>query len=74
MWLSAFCSLHHERSRTYYARQRSQGKRHNAAIVCLARRRCDVIHAMLRTGTLYDNDTRPPKPAARPHTDLPIAA
>jgi hypothetical protein len=26
----------------------------NAAVICLARRRCDVIHAMLRNGTLYD--------------------
>jgi hypothetical protein len=46
MWLSAFCSLHHDRSRrAYYARERSEGKLHNAAIMCLARRRCDVIHA-----------------------------
>jgi hypothetical protein len=48
MWLSAFCSLHHDRSRDYYARKRSEGKLHNAAITCLARRRCDVIHAMLQ--------------------------
>ena len=25
------------------------GKRHNAALICLARRRCDVILAMLTT-------------------------
>ena len=70
LWLSAFCSLHHEPSKVYYARKRSQGKRHNAAIVCLARRRCDVIHAMLRNGTIYQAP-RPASPA--PHTDLPIA-
>ncbi len=72
LWLSAFCSLHHDRSRTYYARKRSQGKRHNAAIVCLARRRCDVIHAMLRNGTLYNHNQRPATPAPEP--EVPIAA
>jgi hypothetical protein len=60
MWLSAFCSLHHDRSRDYYARKRSQGKLHNAAITCLARRRCDVIHAMLRTGLSYGELPAPP--------------
>ena len=72
LWLSAFCSLHHEPSKVYYARKRSEGKRHNAAIICLARRRCDVIHAMLRNGTVYDNPTRPARPAT--DTELPIAA
>ena len=72
MWLSAFCSLSHEPSKAYYARKRAQGKRHNAAIVCLARRRCDVIHAMLRNGTLYQPQPRPARPA--PHTEMPIAA
>lgn len=68
LWLSAFCSLHHAPSRAYYARKRSHGKRHNAAIVCLARRRCDVIHAMLRNGTLYEEHPRPARPAPRPRT------
>lgn len=36
----------------YYQRKRAQGKKHNAAIICIARRRCDVIYAMLKTGTL----------------------
>ena len=30
IWLSAFCSLHHNRSRDDYARKRSGGKLHNA--------------------------------------------
>ena len=72
LWLSAFCSLHHEPSKAYYARKRAQGKRHNAAIVCLARRRCDVIHAMLRNGTLYEHPPRPARPA--PDPDLALAA
>jgi transposase len=72
MWLSAFCSLHHNRSRDYYARKRSEGKLHNAAVVCLARRRCDVIHAMLRSGLSYGELPRPARPAAQP--ELALAA
>ena len=39
--------------------------RHNAAVICLARRRCDVILAMLRSSTPYQ--------AKVPH-DQPVAA
>lgn len=53
LWLSAFCSLHHPPARDYYARKRAEGKKHNAAILCLARRRCDLIHRMLHTGLSY---------------------
>jgi transposase len=70
IWLSAFCSLHHHRSRDYYARKRSEGKQHNAAIVCLARRRCDVIHAMLRTGLSYGELPGPAAPAPKPEVAL----
>ena len=70
MWLSAFCSLHHDRSRDYYARKRSEGKLHNAAIVCLARRRCDVIHAMLRSGLSYGELPGPARPANQPEIAL----
>jgi hypothetical protein len=34
-------------------RKRAEGKRHNAALICLARRRCDVILAMLRNRERY---------------------
>ena len=60
MFLAAFAALSDPTSRAYYDRKRAQGKRHNAALICLARRRCDVLHAMLRHGTLY----RQPTPAA----------
>jgi transposase len=70
MWLSAFCSLHHDRSRDYYARKRSEGKQHNAAIMCLARRRCDVIHAMLRSGLSYGELPGPARPAPEPEIAL----
>ncbi len=34
-------------------RKMSQGKRHNQALIALARRRCDVLFAMMRDGTFY---------------------
>lgn len=39
-------------SRAYSDRKRAQGKRHHRAIIDLARRRTDVLFAMLREGTL----------------------
>jgi transposase len=60
LFLAAFASLRHPPSRTYYDRKRAQGKRHNQAILCLARRRVDVLHAMLSRGVPY----HPPVPLA----------
>ncbi len=53
MFLSAFAALRDPESRAYYDRKITQGKRHNQALIALARRRCDVLYAMLRTGSLY---------------------
>lgn len=53
MFLSAFAALRDPESRTYYDRKIGQGKRHNQALLALARRRSDVLFAMLRDGTLY---------------------
>ncbi|MER6391563.1 hypothetical protein ABT236_24245 [Streptomyces sp. NPDC001523] len=36
----------------------AQGKHHTLALLCLARRRADVLFAMLRDGTFYE-----PQPA-----------
>jgi transposase len=47
LFLAAFASLRHPPSRTYYDRKRAEGKRHTQAVLCLARRRVDVLHAML---------------------------
>jgi len=58
MFLAAFASLRDPASKTFYDRKRGEGKRHNAALICLARRRCDVILAMLRTRQPYQ-PTRP---------------
>jgi transposase len=69
LWLSAFCSLHHPPSRDYYAMKRSQGKQHNAAVLCLARRRCDLIYKMLRTGLSYGE-----LPAGKTGSPIPVSA
>ncbi|MDE0547681.1 IS110 family transposase [Microbacterium sp. C7(2022)] len=61
MFLSAFAALRDPESRAYYDRKIAQGKRHNQALIALARRRSDVLFAMLRDGTLYQS--RPTKPA-----------
>jgi hypothetical protein len=53
MFLAAFASLRNPESKTFYDRKRSEGKKHNSAIICLARRRCDVILAMLRNHEPY---------------------
>jgi transposase len=40
-------------SRNYYDRKRSEGKRHSQAVLCLARRRLNVLWAMQRDNTSY---------------------
>ncbi|MDV7136928.1 IS110 family RNA-guided transposase [Williamsia muralis] len=58
-YLSAQLSLQScQASQTYYARKRAQGKRHTQAVLALARRRLNVLWAMLR-----DNATYQPGPA-----------
>jgi transposase len=44
---SAFCSLAHPDSRTFYDRKRREGKRHHQTIIALARRRTNVLWAVL---------------------------
>jgi transposase len=61
-FLAAFAALRDPTSRAYYQRKRDQGKKHNAALICLARRRCDVLYAMLRNNTHY----RHPQPDTTP--------
>ncbi|HGD8419074.1 TPA: transposase, partial [Escherichia coli] len=53
LFLSASAALRDPISRAYYTRKMSQGKRHNQALIALARRRCDVLFAMMRDGTFY---------------------
>ncbi len=50
---SAFASLRTPYSRSFYERKRSEGKRHHQAVIALARRRVDVLFAMLRDGERF---------------------
>ncbi len=50
LFLSAFAALRDPVSLAYYDRKIAQCKRHNQALIALARRRCDVLYAMLRDG------------------------
>jgi transposase len=64
LFLSAFASLSDPTSRAYYDRKRAEKKRHNAALICLARRRVDVIYAMLRDRKPYEQPATPePEPS-----------
>jgi len=66
MFLAAFVATQHDpNARAYYQRRRAEGKKHDAAVICVARRRCDLILAILQTATPYDS-TR--------HQQTPIAA
>jgi hypothetical protein len=57
LYQSAFSSLRTApASRAFYDRKRSEGKRHQQALIALARRRVNVLWAMLRDGTRF----RPP--------------
>lgn len=42
----------------YYQRKRREGKKHKQALIALARRRVDVIYAMLSNGTYYEPRTK----------------
>jgi len=52
---SAFASLRASKeSRAFYDRKRAKGKRHMQALIALARRRVNVVWAMLRDGTTFE--------------------
>jgi transposase len=53
---SAFASLRSSapESRVFYDRKRAEGKRHTQALIALARRRVNVLWAMLRNGTTFE--------------------
>lgn len=51
---SAYCAVtRHELSKDFYRRKRAEGKAHHQAVIALARRRVNVLWAMLRDGCLY---------------------
>jgi transposase len=52
---SAFASLRSAPEyRAFYDRKRAEGKRHTQALIALARRRVNVLWAMLRDGTTFE--------------------
>lgn len=63
-FLAAFAALQDPTSRAYYDRKRAEGKKHNAALICLARRRYDVQFAMLKNKKLYRAPADTPKSEA----------
>lgn len=50
---SAFCSLGHDDSRAFYDRKRREGKRHHQAVIALARRRVNVLWAVVQNRTPF---------------------
>lgn len=55
---SAFCSLADPLSRAFYDRKRREGKRHHQAVIALARRRIDVLWALLTSRKPFDAEHR----------------
>ena len=54
LYRSAFrCISYHKRSEAFYRKKRAEGKGHHQAEIALARRRVDVLWAMLRDGQTY---------------------
>jgi transposase len=52
---SAWISIQSDsRSAEFYNKKRAEGKSHAAAILALARRRVDMIYAILKTGSVYE--------------------
>lgn len=43
-------------SRAYYTRKRAEGKRPIQATICLARRRVDVLYALIRDNRTWQPD------------------
>jgi transposase len=54
----------HPESRAYYDRKRREGKNHKQAVPVLARRRINVIWALLRDGTTFHQESPPSTPIA----------
>lgn len=58
--MSALTSVRYDpNSRRFYDRKRAEGKRHTQAVIALARRRVDVLWALIRDRRLYEVAPRP---------------
>jgi hypothetical protein len=63
VYMAALSALRHPGpSRDYYQRKRPEGRKHRQAIVALARRRLDVLWALLRDNRHFQ--PQPPSAAA----------
>lgn len=49
--------MHDDGARRYYEKKRAEGRGHKQALRALARRRVDLIYALLANGTFYDPST-----------------
>ena len=71
MFTAAFVATQHDPdTRAYYLRKRAESKHHNTAVTCVARRRPNIILAMLKTQTPY----QPRQPQPETPEKLPNAA
>ena len=58
MYMSALTAIRCDpQSRAYYQRKRDQGKRPIPATICLARRRVNVLYALIRDNRTWHPDT-----------------
>ncbi|MEU2957250.1 IS110 family transposase [Streptomyces xanthochromogenes] len=56
-YTSALISIRNcDASRRYYERKRAEGKRHTQAVLALARRRVNVLWALIRDGRCFQNE------------------
>lgn len=64
-YMSALTSVRYDpNSRTFYDRKRAEGKRHTQAVIALARRRVNVLWALIRDRRLHE--ITPPPVTASP--------
>ncbi|WP_374222986.1 transposase [Streptomyces sp. MBT65] len=54
LFQASFASLSSPDSRAHYDKKRGEGKRHNAALICLTRRKVAVLHSMLKHHVIYE--------------------
>ena len=60
MYMSALTAIRCDpQSRTYYQRKRDEGKKPIQATICLARRRTNVLHALIRDNRTWQPDSPP---------------
>ena len=59
LFLSAFVASRYDtQAAAHYQRQKAAGKRHNAAVIAVARKRCDLIHAILTNREHYRSSSQ----------------